>query len=167
MKVAITGTLSLGSTLYSQCLRDIMRLTLAHRANAVKPKFLVDQTSGGLLAAKLLTAVQQEYLSMESGLALAQADLIICYIENPDTDGHYEQRAYETQREDAEVYVRAAPSPTAPKSKLRRPPADPYADFKKAFSLIQRRIRPIPTRGPQVYREIELRPNGGKPWFNI
>lgn len=166
MKVTIIGTLELGSQLYSQCLRDIMRLASAHEVTGQATEFVVDDSQAGLLASKLLRASQHEFRQMPTGQAIACADLVVCYLENPEKDGHYEERAYEAQSDEAEVVVRAQPDQHE-RPKLKRPAAEPYADFKRAFALIEKRIRPIPTRGPQLWREIELRPNGGKPWFYI
>lgn len=166
MKVCITGSMTLGSRLYSQCLRDIMRLQASRARTDKSLEFLVDSSQAGLLAHKLLSAASLRVRSMNSELAIPQAHVVLVYVTDPEADAHFEQRAYDLQADEAEVYVRVLPKNPPPR--LLRPPSDdPYADFKKAFHLVEKRIRPIPTRGPQLWREIEIRPNGGQPWFYV
>lgn len=158
----ITGSLNLGSQLYSQCLKDCMKL-----GNA-KYEFAVDNSPAGLLVRKPLTSINAKFKIVDR--IPQEAAVALVYVEDAEQDAHYEQSVYDTLDEGGdfttEVYVRAMPRPSAQEG-VRPPDAEPYGDYQRALSLIHKRIRPIPTRGPQVWRTIEIRPNGGRPWFDI
>lgn len=166
MKALLLGSLVTGSQLYSQCLRDILRVKA--RADRTKEalQFIVDDSSAGQLAKKLIEGAQGSVVQYRREIAIPQATLILVYMEDPETDAHFEEQVYAAQTDDCEIFVRAQPKKVE-RHDITQPPDDPYADFKRAFSLVERRIRPIPTRGPQIWREIEIRPNGGAPWFRV
>ena len=165
MNVFITGTLVLGSKLYSQCLRDLLRLSLACKRKCLALTVTVDDSQAGLLARKLVSAIAVTPVVRDRFLAVPQADTILVYEEEPDKDYAFEELVYDSHKEGADVYVRKPPEPET--ARPVAPAEEPYNDFRRAFELIERRIRPIPTRGPQVWREVEIRPNGGRPWFYL
>lgn len=167
MNVFITGNLNLGSQLYSQCLRDIQRVLKLAGPRAKSVEFSVDDSAGGTLASKLLSGMNLRSQSVTLEFGVQAATLILVYTEDPeDTDA--EARVNELMSEfesDAQIEVRTMPK-DAPKQVIN-PEGDPYSHFQRVQSLIRKRIRPIPTRGPQIWREVEIRPNGGRPWFDI
>jgi hypothetical protein len=166
MKVLFIGSMTLGSALYSRCLRDIQSMSLAAQRQRYPITFIVSDTPAGQLAAKLLGACALKFSEYSSELAIPQASTVLVYEEDEEADSHYEETVFELQNEEAEVIIRKMPSPGSINPTTVEPPDDPYAEFRKAFTLIDKRIHPLPTRGPQVWRVVEIRPNGGRPWFD-
>lgn len=166
--IFICGTLERNSKLYSQCLRDILTVSTSCIKQKQQFTFEVDDSPAGILAGALIRSAQLSVEVRTSDLAIPRATLILVYIEDPERDAHYEEKVYDLQAEGCEVYVRSTPRPAIGLPKVTEPEGDgALAEYRRAAALVQRRIRPIPTRGPQVWREIEIRPNGGKPWFYV
>lgn len=165
MKVFITGNMQLGSQIYSQCLRDLLRLGKLLKSRRESLEILVDDSPAGLLARKLVSGTGHSTSEVTSAFGASESNVILLYMEDPELDFHYEDRISERVQEGTDIYRRQPPTTCEP-PRLGEP-VEPYAQFTRAQQLMEKRIRPVPTKGPQIYREVEIRPNGGRPWFYI